>query len=73
MAPGYRRLPCSDPEEQRLQDEWYAGEDGAGGRLAAYLWNRTKTEVEEDRRKHPKKKRNQTWNGGPTGEGRLLP
>ena len=72
MAPGYRRLPCSDPEEQRLRDEWYAGEDGAGDRLAAYLWDRTSREVEGDRRKHPRKARNQRYTG-PIGEGRLLP
>lgn len=61
---GRRQLPCSDPEEQRLREAFYAAEEGSNRRqqvadeLARYLWQRVSAEVEEDRKRHPKKKRN---------------
>lgn len=60
--PGYKGIPSRDPEEQRLREAWYAaqGADRAavGKQLSDYLWNRILAEVEEDRKRHPKKKRN---------------
>lgn len=74
---GYRRTPTSDPEEQKLRDNWHNAEDGEGkaraaNRLAHYLWNRAEGLVKADRAKHPKAKRNQVHDG-PKGEGRMLP
>ena len=78
---------ASDPEEQRLRELWHkykaemeSGDTQAGynflrvhNELASYLWNRVQAEVDEDRRKHPKKKRNMPKsNDGPSG-GRALP
>jgi hypothetical protein len=60
--PGYKGIPSSDPEEQRLREAWYAAEGDerakVGQVLSDYLWNRLMAEIEEDRRRHPKKKRN---------------
>lgn len=60
---GYRPLPTSDPVEQRLRDAWYEA-DGAereliGLQLSTHIWNRNETAVAQDRKKHPKAKRNQ--------------
>lgn len=65
---GFRRVPTSDPEEQRLRDLCYcsADEHGHGSTehqraqkiLADYIWARTEHIIAEDRRKHPKAKRN---------------
>ena len=74
MPIGYRKLPCSDPKEQALRDAWYAAKEEAAlhpldpsyeGRVAAanralgnYIWARVEAEITEDRRRHPKAKRN---------------
>lgn len=66
--------PSSDPEEQRLREQWHATKEAAtkpestemdrnayllaNARLSAYLWNRVETAIAEDRKKHPKAKRN---------------
>lgn len=61
--PGYRPIPSSDPHEQELREQWYKATGKAketiGNQLAAYLWQRTESWVAEDRRRHPKAKRNQ--------------
>jgi len=83
---GYRPLPTSDPREQELRDRWHqtkadaeSGEPGAAhlhavadAALARYLWDRTQAEIAADRKKHPKARRNQTFQGTP-GQGRNLP
>lgn len=83
---GFRRTIAKDPTEQRLREEWHtakaaldAGQEGATlmfrrahDALASYIWRRACEDVEEDRRKHPKKMRNQTYQGQ-QGEGRILP
>lgn len=72
---GYREIPASDPEEQRMRKELFAArgrlvqepgnptlqaaETAANHALAGYLWRRACAQVEEDRRKHPKARRNQ--------------
>lgn len=80
MGPlGYRSVPTSDPEEQRLREIWYATRGtpehrSANEQLSAYLWKRTCAEIETDRRKHPKAKRNQRpGNMGAQGKNRYLP
>lgn len=65
--------PCSDPTEADLRQRWYdtkravevdPSQDNvlAHARvhrsLSDYLWNRTLADVEADRRRHPKAKRN---------------
>lgn len=63
---GYRRLTTSDPKEQRLRDAWYSAKatgdvteaERIHDELSSYLWNRTQAEVEADRKKHPKARRN---------------
>lgn len=74
---GHRFLTAPDPEEHRLRVAWYETlgtpqHKLADSRLAAYLWKRAQAEVAEDRRKHPKAKRNQLPEG-PVGTGRNLP
>ena len=85
-ALGYRLLKCSDPVEDDLRRQWYAADaarsngDAAAGehftrvddKLKSYLWKRACAEREEDRKKHPKARRNQVYTG-PSGEGRALP
>jgi len=79
--------PSKDPVEQDLREKWheYKAQSESGSvdgtrnfyethnRLAAYLWNRTMAIVEEDRRKHPKKKRNLPKSSGGSSGGRMLP
>ena len=80
MTIGYKGVPTSDPEEQRLRDNWYfqktkgtAGDFAiATQKLAKYLWDRVQADIERDRAKHPKAKRNQVYEGN-KGEGRNLP
>lgn len=66
--------PASDPEEQRLREAWHAAKADlddaddkppallafrrADDELSTYLWNRVLADIAEDRRKHPKAKRN---------------
>ena len=75
---GFRRIPTSDPEEQRLRDAWYAAETTAAKHeaheaLSTYIWNRVEAVVAEDRKRHPKKLRNlPVPKTGPSG-GRYLP
>jgi hypothetical protein len=42
-------------------------------KLSDYLWEKAKKDREEDRRLHPKAKRNQPVEPGAKGEGRYLP
>ena len=75
---GYRKLPATDAEEQRLRDLWYAAPDGEARRLAGeahskYLWNRVERQVEIDRAKHPKAKRNLPVPTTGASGGRYLP
>lgn len=74
QAMGYRHIPASDPEEQRLRDAvfsartaWVGSNDGpkeaaamqvAERELSQYLWDRACRQVAADRAKHPKAKRN---------------
>lgn len=83
---GFRRTVAKGATEQRLREEWYAAKaaldenkDGAAlmfrrahDALASYIWQRACKDVEEDRRKHPKKMRNQPYQGT-QGTGRILP
>lgn len=83
---GFRNIPSSDPEEQRLRVAWHkareAKETGAEGTalaftradeaLISYIWQRAVKQIEDDRRKHPKARRNQKHEG-PLGQGRSLP
>ncbi len=82
----YMNLVASDPKEHALRVRWYetmrrkeAGEEGAStehervnDELARYLWDRCRGDIERDRAKHPKAKRNQVYDG-PKGDGRVLP
>lgn len=92
--------PSSDPEEQRLREEWHKARNHrdavfadpavadrdtclqeataafarAHRSLSDYIWNRAQRDVEADRRKHPKAKRNQPKPDGITSPGgRALP
>lgn len=72
---GYREIPAADPEEQRMREQLFAvrgrlvqepgnptlqaAETDATRALAGYLWRRACAQVEEDRKKHPKARRNQ--------------
>lgn len=60
--PGYKGIPASDPVEQDMRERWYDSEgrerELVGIELGNYIWNRTLAIVEEDRKRHPKKKRN---------------
>jgi hypothetical protein len=48
--------------------------DFVNDKLCAFLWDKVKADIEADRRKHPKAKRNQPVPKGiDVGEGRLLP
>lgn len=77
---GYKGVPTSDPEEQRLRDDWYFQKENgtaqdfsiATQRLTKFLWDRVVKDIENDRAKHPKAKRNQVYEG-PTGQNRNLP
>lgn len=75
---GYRPIPSSDPEEQRLREAWHAATDPTkkmliGQELSAHLWNRIEAVVAADRVRHPKKLRNlPVPTTGPSG-GRYLP
>lgn len=57
------KYPTSDPEEARLRQRWHdtvgTPEHAVADRLLSnYLWKRTEADIAEDRRKHPKAKRN---------------
>ena len=67
------RFFCSDPAEVRLRDAWHAAKSAmeadpvpdnvrefheAHRLLSTYLWDRVQAEQAEDRRRHPKAKRN---------------
>lgn len=88
--PGYRPLVSQDPREQELRERWHALKRAAAAPsatgdarlafeiadadLSAYLWDRTRKDIDEDRRKHPKAKRNQSAPEGATPSGgRCLP
>jgi len=87
--PGYQPLVSSDPEEQRLREQWHRlrrlstspgstyderqAFEVADAQLSKYIWDRAAAIVEADRRKHPKAKRNQGVPNGVIGEGRSLP
>lgn len=75
---GFRRLPTSDPEEQRLRDLWYDAPDGearrlAGEALSKHIWDRVEKIVAEDKRKHPAAKRNLPVPTTGASGGRYLP
>lgn len=86
---GYKHIPASDPEEQRLRDALFRARGVAisdpsprheadvilaDKELSTYLWERACRIVAEDRAKHPKKKRNlPVPKGIEVGEGRVLP
>lgn len=89
MAPlGYRPLPCADPVEAKLREHWYATRRAvaetpgpsateahaqADRQLSAYLWNQVEGQIAEDRRKHPKAKRNAPVPKGiEVGSGRVI-
>lgn len=60
---GYSNVPCADPKEAALRKRWYStlgtpDHDQVNKELADYVYTRTQRLVEEDRRKHPKAKRN---------------
>lgn len=62
--PGYRNIPTSDPVEADLRRQWYDAQtakerDAIGYKLSTYLWDRVVKQVELDRKRHPKAKRNQ--------------
>lgn len=73
------RYTCNDPVEARLRDKFHQtkgkpGHAQAEFELSSYLWKRTEREIAEDRRKHPKARRNQGKPDGlETGAGRALP
>lgn len=87
-AIGYREIKSNDPEEQRLRDALFRArgiavqhptpQNEADARIAEsvlsdYLWARSCRIVAEDRKKHPKKKRNAPVPEGALGSGRALP
>lgn len=68
-----KRWFTSDPEEHAMREKWHAtkaiweaepcletreAHELASGRLTNYIWNRACAQRDEDRRKHPKAKRN---------------
>ena len=73
-AVGYRHIPATDEQEQRLRDDLFYARgrlvedpedpiriravDSCDKRLADYLWDRSCRLVAADRQKHPKAKRN---------------
>ena len=69
-----KTFQCSDPKEANYRETWHRAKakyeenptpatlgwfKAADRTLSDYIWNRTLREIEEDRRKHPKAKRNQ--------------
>lgn len=84
-----RTFPTKDPKEAQLRGQWHAAKAAfdkdpsasnaaafkhASSTLADYIWGRMSKEIEEDRRKHPKAKRNQPKPFGATPSGnRCLP
>lgn len=67
------RFFCSDSTEARLRNVWHVAKASVEAEatpdnvrefhkahdvLSAYLWNRAQADAAEDRRKHPKAKRN---------------
>lgn len=89
QAIGFRRLPASDPEEQKLRDQWYEAKNDADGKEAShpkvqyfnlldrkmrdFMWAKALQVVAEDRAKHPRAKRNQLPDGPVPGKTRYLP
>lgn len=89
QALGYRNLPTSDPKEAAMRSDWYAARKKrdeepndmmaeaefrrVDSALCAYLWQRCEAEIAEDRRKHPKARRNQPVPKEGVGDGRVLP
>lgn len=78
---GFKRLKASDPKEEELRSAWYEAKEAGdeirisqiGRQLSAYIWQRNCDIVAEDRKRHPKAKRNAPKGSeGPSG-GRLLP
>ena len=55
----------SDPKEAELRARWHATKGDPASHaevhkeLSDYLWDRAMRSIEEDRKKHPKAKRNQ--------------
>lgn len=86
---GFCKMKASDPEEQRLRDNWYAAKAlaetspspsnalafyNANKALSDFLWRRANTIVAHDRAKHPKAKRNMPVGAMGSGSGgRILP
>lgn len=83
-------FPCSDPTEASLRSQWHSAKAAvevsptqenqrtfaqAHRSLSEYLWNRVQAQVEEDRKRHPRAKRNQPVPArDPTQpDGRVLP
>lgn len=78
---GFKRLKAVDPREDELRRAWHEAKDAGdekklaciGTELSDYIWKRSVAIIEEDRRRHPKAKRNQGKSEtGPSG-GRVLP
>lgn len=68
------RFFCSDPTEARLRQAWHDARSAmdaeytpdnvrefheAHATLSRYLWSRVEADIAEDRKRHPKAKRNQ--------------
>jgi hypothetical protein len=70
---GYRTIPSSDPFENQLREQWYntSGEDRVivEEKLVKYLWDRACNIINEDRKRHPKAKRNQAVGSDPINGG----
>lgn len=87
---GHRRIPCSDPKEMQLRDNWYEAKAAleavgfpdsgperqkfraADKTLTDYVEKKRWEAVEEDKRKHPKAKRNLPFEGTKVGIGRTI-
>lgn len=78
---GYKTLVASDPVEQEMRTAWHAAKDAGNWeakraierKLSDYIWNRVQKVIEEDRKKHPKAKRNLPVGSEGGGGGRFLP
>ena len=78
---GFKRLEAVDPREDELRRAWHEAKDAGdekkltqiGVELSDYIWKRSVAIIEEDRRKHPKAKRNASVGSEGKGGGRVLP
>ena len=70
---GYKTILSSDPFENQLREQWYSttGDERTvvEDKLVKHLWDRACNTANEDRKRHPKAKRNQAVSIDPTSRG----